>query len=130
AQGAKAALLPGRPGKGPQPLVWSALLSRLRRPLPRRLRRLHCFHRLPGRSPQVEARQTAVGSPLLADGVDLLRRRQVVKSVEPLNRGPDAEVADWQDVGPLEVDQQKHVGAPSPEPAARRDLGANLVVGK
>ena len=52
----------------------------------------------------------------------------MIEPVQALNRGSDAEVADRQDVGPLEVDQQKHVGGPPPKPFAGRDLLANLVI--
>src|SRR6202035_1334671 len=56
------------------------------------------------------------------------RTRYVVEPVEALNGGPDPEVADRQDVGPLEVDEQEHVRSPAPQAAAGRNLLANLVV--
>ena len=52
----------------------------------------------------------------------------MVEPVEPLDRGPDPEVADRQHVGPLEVDQQEHVRGPAPKAAAGGDLLTNLVV--
>ena len=54
----------------------------------------------------------------------------MIEPVEALNCGSDTEVADRQDVGPLEIDQQKHVRGPAPETSAGRNLLANLIVRK
>jgi len=54
----------------------------------------------------------------------------VVEPVETLNSRSNAEVADGQDVGAIQVDQQKHVGGPPPEAFGGSDLGANRVVRK
>ncbi len=54
----------------------------------------------------------------------------MVEPVEALNCGSDTEVADGQNVGSLEVDQQKHVRGPPPESSAGRNLLANRVVRK
>src|SRR5712692_5763471 len=52
----------------------------------------------------------------------------MVEPVKPLDRRPDPEVADGQDVWSLEVNQQEHVRGPAPKSAAGGDLLANLVV--
>src|SRR5207302_10660883 len=82
----------------------------------------------PVRCPQVEARQAPVRAPFFPDRFDLARTGHVIQLVKPLNRRSDAQVTDRQDVRPLEVDQQKHVGRPSPESSAGRNLRTNLLV--
>lgn len=54
----------------------------------------------------------------------------MIEPIEALYGGADAKVANGQNVGPIQVDQQKHICGPAPKTLGGSDLLANLVVRK
>src|SRR3954453_1796643 len=68
------------------------------------------------RVPDEPARDAAVGPPGLRHLGELGRRGQVRQAVGALDAAADPEVTDGQDVGPLELEHQEHVGAPLADP--------------
>src|SRR6516164_3924213 len=74
------------------------------------------------RVPEIPARERAVRAPGLGDPLDRGGVGQRVELVGALDRPADAEVADGEHVGALQVEHQEHVRAPFAQPLDRDEL--------
>src|SRR3954451_17486468 len=80
------------------------------------------------RSPQIEAGEGAARAPLVGDPLELLGSRQLVHPVFDLDRAPDAEIAEGDDVLPGEVEHQEHLGRPAAHSLLLDQLGDHVLV--